>query len=327
MHKEHNALLHNSTYTLVPLPADHKAVGTRWIFKIKHHADGSIECFKARWVAKGYTQQQGIDYDETFAPVVHLENLRLLLALATLLNLEVNQIDVDSAFLQADVDEQVYISQPEGFESTQHPDYICLLQKSLYRLKQAPLLWNRTFDMHMCTIGFTPLEADLCIYILKTVHSQPLTIVSVYIDDCLIIGLRMNVDRIKQQLAGKILIKDLRPASSILSVEVLHDCHTHTLQLHQQGHIKGILKKFGMHDSKPVATLMMHGLVLSKINRTPVSCCTLPYCQAVSSLLYLALASCPDIAFAVNVLSCHVDMHNETHWMAVKHVLHYLNGT
>jgi hypothetical protein len=197
MREEHDALLHNSTYTLMPLPADCKAVGTRWIFKIKHCADGSVERFKARWVAKGYAQWQGIDYDKTFAPVIHLENLCLLLVLATLLNLEVNQIDVNSAFLQADVDEQVFISQLEGFESSEHPDYICLLQKSLYRLKQAPLLWNQMFDMHMHMISFTPLEADPCIYILKTAHNQPLTIVSVYVDDCLIIGLRMNVDRIK----------------------------------------------------------------------------------------------------------------------------------
>jgi hypothetical protein len=197
MHKEHNALLHNSTYTLVLLPADCKAVGTRWIFKIKHCADSSIKQYKARWVAKGYTQWQGIDYNEMFAPVVQLENLHLLLVLATLLNLEVDQIDINSAFLQADINEQVYISQLEGFESTQHPDYVCLLQKSLYGLKQAPLLWNWTFNMHMCTIGFTLLEADLCIYILKTVHDQLLTIVSVYVDNCLIISLHMNVDRIK----------------------------------------------------------------------------------------------------------------------------------
>jgi hypothetical protein len=240
----------------------------------------------------------------------------------TLLNLKVDQIDVDSAFLQADVNEQVYISQPEGFESTQH-----LPTAEEYRLKQAPLLWNWTFNMHMCMIGFTPLEADPCIYILKTAHSQPLTIMSVYVDDCLIIGLHTNIDRIKQQLTSKILIKDLGPASSILSVEVLHDHHTHTLQLHQQGHIKGILKKFSMHYSKPMATLMTHGLILSKINRTPASCHTLLYHQAVSSLLYLALVSCPDIAFAVNILSCHIDVHDETHWMAVKCILHYLNGT
>ncbi len=311
----------------VLLPPGRKAVGTHWIFKIKQHADSSINQHKARWVAKGYSQHHSINYNKTFAPVMHLENLHFLLSLTTLHDLEVYQININSAFLQANVNEQVYITQPEGFKSLKHPDYICLLKKSLYGLKQAPLLWNRTFNSHMRALSFTLLKANPCIYMHRTRSNQSLTIVSVYINNCLIIGSHSSINKTKKRLAAKIKIKDLRAASSILGVKVLRDQHLHTIHLHQQGHIDGILCKFNMSNSKPAPTPMVHGLVLAQLDSTLATCHALPYRQAIGSLLYLALASRPNITFTVSFLSCQMDTYNETHWAAIKHILHYLNRT
>jgi transposase InsO family protein len=142
MKLEYESLVNNNTFTLVPLPPNRKPIQAKWIFKVKHDANGVIQKHKARWVAKGYSQQEGIDYNDTFAPVVRLENMRLLIAYATQHNLEIDQMDIDSAFLQATLQDEIYVAQPQGFVSTTHPHYVCKLNKSLYGLKQAPLEWN-----------------------------------------------------------------------------------------------------------------------------------------------------------------------------------------
>ncbi len=111
-----------------------------------------IECYKAWWVVKGYSQHHGIDYNKTFAPVVCLENLHMLLAYATLCEFKINQMDVEFAFLQADLSKTVFVKQLEGFVSQTHSDYICKLNKSLYELKQAPLMWNCILDKHLCVL-------------------------------------------------------------------------------------------------------------------------------------------------------------------------------
>ena len=187
MEAEHSALALNKTYSLVPLPEGRRPVATRWIYRVKHRADGSIERFKARWVAKGFSQLYGIDYDETFSPVVRLENLRMLLAFGTIHSYEIHQMDVDSAFLNAELHEEIYVTQPEGFISEQHPDYVCRLHKSLYGLKQAPLLWNRTIDGHLRDNGFAPIDADPCIYLHRTRGNQ-IALIALYVDDCTIVA-------------------------------------------------------------------------------------------------------------------------------------------
>ncbi len=124
-----------------PVPG-RKAIKARWVFRLKTLADGTPERFKARWVAKGFSQIPYIDFNETFAPVIRLENFRLMLAIANAWNLEIHQMDVESAFLQAPIMEEIFVEQPEGFRSKEHLDYVCRLRKSLYGIKQAPFEWN-----------------------------------------------------------------------------------------------------------------------------------------------------------------------------------------
>ncbi len=135
---------------------------------------------------KGFSQLYSINYNETFAPVVHLENLHLLLALATALDLEIHQMDVDSVFLHAHLIEEIYVTQPEGFISSEHPHHVCCLLKSLYGLKQAPYMWNKAIDAHLLSNGFVPTDADPCIYI--HCKGQQVAIISLYVDDCTILA-------------------------------------------------------------------------------------------------------------------------------------------
>ena len=160
------ALMHsNNVFVLAPRLPRCKPVRAQWLYKIKYKADGSIDHYKARWVAKGYSQRYSIDYDDTYAPVVRIEHLQLLLMYAATLGLDVHQLNVVTAFLQADLCELIYADQPEGFESIEHPTHVCRLIKSLYGLKQALLTWNLAIDSHLHDSGFIPMDADPCIYV------------------------------------------------------------------------------------------------------------------------------------------------------------------
>ena len=144
----------NETWTLVPRPQNTNVVGNRWVFKVKHKADGSIDRFKARLVAQGFTQTQGVDYGEVFSPVARLAAIRSLLALANAHNWEIHQMDVNTAFLNGKLDYEVYMEQPEGFVDPDKPDYVCKLSKSLYGLKQSARCWNSTLDTYLKANGY-----------------------------------------------------------------------------------------------------------------------------------------------------------------------------
>jgi hypothetical protein len=186
MQKEICSILNNTTWILVPLPARCHTVDTQWMYKVKILMSGLLDCPKACFVAKGYLQIYGVDYNETYAPVVCMEVLHLLLAYMVPHQLNVHLMDVTTAFLHVDIDDKIYVCQPEGFVNPEHPKWVCQLNKSLYRLKQAPLLWNCTIDLHLQSSGFNPMDGDPCIYTWG--KGGKLVIISIYIDDCLIIA-------------------------------------------------------------------------------------------------------------------------------------------
>ncbi|ELR25377.1 Polyprotein, putative [Acanthamoeba castellanii str. Neff] len=211
--EEIKALTHNCVFKLEPLPAGRKAIRARWLFKIKRLTNGMINHFKAQWVGKG------IDFDETFSPVVHIKNLQLLLAIATALDLKIHQMDVDTAFLNAKLTEEVYIEQPEGFVDPDKPHHMCRLLKSLYGLKQAPHEWNRTLDAHLHDNDFKPTVTDPCIYIHQQEDHQ-LVMIAVYIDDCMIIAPKHLLNETKNVLRRHFKMKDLGEAESVLGIEI-----------------------------------------------------------------------------------------------------------
>ena len=161
---EMQSLKDNNVWDLVELPPGRIAVGCKWVYKVKTGADGSVERYRARLVAQGFTQKYGFDYDETFCPVVRLESLRVLVALSVQYGLKLHQVDVTTAFLNGNLEEEVYMSQPNGFVTKGKEQYVCKLKKSIYGLKQSPRCWNNSLDLHLKEMGFTQSTSDPCIY-------------------------------------------------------------------------------------------------------------------------------------------------------------------
>ncbi|KAL8090564.1 hypothetical protein AgCh_039861 [Apium graveolens] len=181
MQEELNEFERNKVWTLVPRPKNRSVVGTKWVFRNKTDSDGIITRNKARLVAKGYSQQEGIDYDETFAPVVRLEAIRIFLAYAAHKKFTIFQMDVKSAFLNGELEEEVYVEQPPGFVDSKHPDYVYRLDKALYGLKQAPRAWYETLAQFLLESGFNRGTIDKTLFYLN--HGNDLLLVQIYVDD------------------------------------------------------------------------------------------------------------------------------------------------
>ena len=165
MDSEYSSSLKNETWELVPPPEGKNIVGSRWILKVKRNADGSLDRYKARLVAQGYSQTKGVDYDEVFSPVARYSAIRSLLALANMHDLEVHQMDVKTAFLNGSIDSDIFMTQPEGYVDADKPNYVCKLNKSICGLKQSARCWNSTLDQHLKLSGYRKSNADGCIYI------------------------------------------------------------------------------------------------------------------------------------------------------------------
>jgi len=163
MQEEYDSLPVNNTCSLVPLPKGRKPSSCKWVFKIKHGVDGEVERYKARLVARGFTQTFGVDYNEPFAPVANFVSIRCILALATIEDMEIHQMDVKTAFLNGDLEEEICMEQPEGF-THEGEHLVCKLHKSLYGLKQSPRAWNQKLDAFLKSIEFTRSDANFSVY-------------------------------------------------------------------------------------------------------------------------------------------------------------------
>lgn len=198
MDDEINSLIENKTCTLMDLPAGRKAIPNKWIFKTKTDNCGNIERYKARLVVKGCSQRKGIDYAETFSPVVRYSSIRFLVAMAAKLDLEIDQIDAVTAFLQGELKEEVYMQQPVGMNDG--TARVCRLNKSLYGLKRASRVWNEKLGAVLIQSGLTCSKVDTCIY--HRVEGVDVIIVTVYVDDLIIFS---NSKSLKQQIKEKLL--------------------------------------------------------------------------------------------------------------------------
>ena len=176
------ALRKNDTWELMSLPMGKRAVGCKWVYAVKHKADGSIERYKARLVAKGFTQTYGIDYQETFAPVAKMNSIRILLSLAANFGWPFHQFDVKNAYLHGDLDEEVYMDIPPGFEDIKIEGKVCRLRKSLYGLKQSPRAWYERFTQTMLKNGFKQSQVDHTLFIKHSSQGKTTALI-VYIDD------------------------------------------------------------------------------------------------------------------------------------------------
>jgi transposase InsO family protein len=330
MLEEYNAHLANGTWTVVKLPPGQMVVKSKWVYRIKHNADGSIERFKARLVAKGFSQRPGIDYFETFASTMRHSTIRVILALAAVEDLHLRSVDISHAFINSDIDAEVYMAQPLGY--VQHgPKYVCKLNKSIYGLKQSSRLWGEKLCAAMLELGFKKAYSDPSLYIFDRDNIR--VIVPVFVDDITLASKSTDaLDKFVAELATYFKLRDLGPTSLLLGVEITRDRTKRTIHLSQSQYILNKLNEFDMADCKPVGTPMLPGLKLSsdqcpQTAEEKAEMQNIPYINAVGSLLYLALLTRPDIAYAAGVLARFNSNPGMTHWKAVKHLFRYLKGT
>jgi hypothetical protein len=331
MVEEMDALDKNEAWDIVELPAGRKFVGSKWLFKKKFNAQGKVEKYKARLVAKGYSQVEGIDFGEIFSPVAKLTSIRFILSIVVAFDLEVEQMDVKTAFLHGNLEKKIYMKQPEGFVVKGKKELVCKLKKSLYGLKQSPRMWYQKFDTYILGLGFVRSRVDHCVYS-KQVGNHFIYVV-LYVDDMLLVGNNMDVIKeVKSQLSSKFDMKDLDAANFILRMEIKRDRANRKLWLNQRKYVETILQRFNMHGSKPVKVPIPIGVKLSadqcpKTQKEEEDMSHFPYANAIGSLMYAMFCTRPDIAHAVGVLSRCMSKPGKEHWTTVKRVFRYLCGT
>ncbi|MCV5002720.1 reverse transcriptase domain-containing protein, partial [Escherichia coli] len=214
-------------------------------------------------MAKGYTQKEGIDYEETFSPVAMLKSIRILLSIAASLDYEIWQVDVKTAFLNGYLEEEIYISQPDGFIKEGQEQKVCKLLKSIYGLKQASRSWNLRFDETIKTYGFEQNIDEPCVY--KLINEQTVVFLVLYVDDILLIGNNVvKLSEVKNWLAEQFQMKDLGNANYVLGIQILRDRKNKLLILSQASYVDKVLARFSMQDSKKGLLPTRHGVSFSE---------------------------------------------------------------
>ena len=326
------SLANAHTWDIVERPTNTNIVSSKWVFKIKKNAAGEIDKYKARLVARGFTQIYGVDYYDTYAPVARLASLRLILAIAARNDWEIDVIDFHSAFLNGklDEDEVIFIELPPGYDKGGR-DIVGKLRVALYGSKQGALKWYERLSGELAELGLHHTESDWGVFV-ATIQSHIL-ILAAHVDDCTITGSSKElVKAFKEEIGARFKITDLGPISWLLGMKVTRDRDTRTISLSQESYIDAILTKYNFADSKPVAIPMDPNLQLSK-NHSPQTAAeaarmrNLPFRSALGSLMYLAVGTRPDIAFVVSTIAQFTENPGWKHWEAIKRVYHYLVGT
>ena len=322
MQEELNQFERNNVWSLAPRPKDYPVIGTKWIFKNKYDESGNIIRNKARLVAKGYNQIEGVDFDETFAPVARLESIRILLAFACYKGFKLRQMDIKSAFLNGVLKEDVFVEQPEGFESHEYPNHVYKLKKALYGLKQAPRAWYECLTSYLLENGFKKGCVDTTLFLLH--ENNDILIVQIYVDD-IIYGatnklLYEKFEKVMQEKFEMSLVGELK---FFLGFQI-QQSNKGTF-ISQTKYIRELVNKFGLKDAKPARTPMSTTLKLDKDEKGKTVDQKL-YRGMIGSLLYLT-ASRPDIMFSVCLCARFQSNPKESHLKAVKRIIRYLLHT
>ncbi|GKA60308.1 retrovirus-related pol polyprotein from transposon TNT 1-94 [Tanacetum coccineum] len=283
---------------------------------------GDVLKNKARLVAKGYRQEEGLDFEESFAPVARLEAIRIFLANAASKNMTVYQMDVKTAFLNGELKEEVYVSQPEGFVDPDRPHHVYRLKKALYGLKQAPRAWYDTLSKFLLAQGFSKGVVDPTLFIRKpgkhTLHVQ------IYVDD-IIFALTdpQDCDHFSNEISSKFQMSMMGQISFFLGLQISQN--PRGIFINQSKYANEILKKFDLHKSDPVDTPMVERTKLDEdLSGIPVD--QTQYRSMIGSLMYLT-ASRPDLVFAVCMCARYQSKPTKKHLEAVKRVFRYLQGS
>ncbi|KAB2634323.1 hypothetical protein D8674_038379 [Pyrus ussuriensis x Pyrus communis] len=252
MQEEFNALKSQGTWILVPPPSHRSIISSKWVYKVKKNPDGSTSRFKARLVAHGYTQEQGLDYSETFSPVVRHTTVRLILALATQFSWSLRQLDIKNAFLHGDLEEDVYMKQPQGFVDATCPGYVCKLVKSLYGLKQAPRAWNSKFTSYFPAVGFQSSFSDSSLFV--KIDGSDIILLLLYVDDIILTGSdSTKIQSVIDDLAGVFKLKDMGRLTYFLGLHIQYR-DDGSLFISQAKYAMDVLQKAGMDTCKSTST-------------------------------------------------------------------------
>jgi hypothetical protein len=347
----------NNTWTIVKRTNGMNVIGCKWVFKRKKNVNGEVVRYKARLVAKGYKQEYGVDYTETFAPVLKYKSLRLLLALsASSIDIIIEQMDVKTAFINADVDGDIYVELPEGVEGAEGT--VLRLLKALYGIKQAPHLWNLKIDAHLKSLGFKQCLKDTCIYIytIKREHTNTTSILShciiigLFVDDILVfyhVSNRATWMKLKASLLSTYEMSDLGAASHVLGMRVRRTNEGDIL-LDQNVYLNEKIIEFGMQAANPAptpeddrntttrhttTTTTQHKQNKNKTPTPPITDALLSegdaqyFRGAVGSLIYASISTRPDLTHAAHSSSRHLQSPSHSHLIAAKRMLRYVRGT
>jgi hypothetical protein len=321
MESEYNALMSNRTWRLVDRPLRAHTISGKWVFTHKLKPDGPLDRYKARWIVRGFTQRAGVDFGETFTPVVKPATIHTVLTIAASKRWPTHQLDVSNAFLHGTLREQVFCQQPTGFVDPARPNTVCLLDKSLYGLRQAPRAWFDRFATFAISLGFTPTRSDSLLFVLR--RGQDVAYLLLYVDDMVLTGSSQAVlQQIVDKLRAEFAIKDLGKLRFFLGIEVRR---TPTgFFLSQQRYAEDVLDRAGMVNCKPALTPIDAKGKLSadgqKIDEAS------SYRSLAGALQYLTVTR-PDLAFAVQQVCLHMHDPRVPHQALMKRILKYVRGT
>lgn len=320
MKEEYDSLIQNQTWILVEKPKNETIVDNKWVFKIKKNPDDSVDRYKARLVARGFTQEYGVNYFETFSPVVRFTSIRIILAIASDRNMHLKQFDIKTAFLNGDLSEDVYMEQPIGFADGSNK--VCKLNKSLYGLKQASRCWNQKFKYFIQTFGFIQCKSDPCVFV--SYKDNKLIILAIHVDDGLVVA--------DDQKCINLVIGHLQDHFEVKAMDVgcflgvqIEKKEDGAIFIHQSAYTQKVLSKFEMSNCNPVAMPSDPNQSIHKYEDSEKS--SYPYRELIGSLMYLAIATRPDIAHAVGIVSRYLENPTVVHETAAKRILRYLKGT
>ncbi|KAI5731455.1 hypothetical protein M8J77_010194 [Diaphorina citri] len=321
MKNEMEALDKNKTWTLVKPPPKTKVIDCKWVFKEKM-IDNKVVKHKARLVAKGFQQKYGVNYEEVYAPVARMSTIRTLLSVAVNKSMHVHTMDVKTAFLNGNLEDTVYMKQPEGF--SKNPELVCKLNKSLYGLKQSSREWNKVFHDYVLSLGFKQCLSDNCLYILN--QESKIVYLLLYVDDITIVSEHFELmNDMKLCLSKKFEMEDLGEIKHFLGLNIDICYDKNTIIIHQKPYIDKILTKFNMTEAKGISTPIEKNLKLNPAS-SESEITKKPYRELIGCLMYL-LNSRPDICFALNYFARFQDKATDEHWTHLKRILRYLKET
>ena len=335
MEKEINCINKNQTWKLHPRPTNKNVISCKWVFKRKLLPNDQL-IYKARLVARGFNPIQGIVYNSTYSPVVRYTTLRLLLALTVRKNYDIIHLDVECAYLQGDLEEDIYMEQPKGFGIKGHKDKVLKLNKAIYGLKQGGRAWNNKINKKFLELGFKKSQFDPCVYYL--IHQAITIYLALFVDDIICMSNSTSaLNQLKSKLSTFFPIKDLGDLTRCFGINVTRDRKKGILTLDQEDYITSSIQRFMDQDCNATLIPMDPNMVTVFDQELENSTSDnsiheeekdkYPYQQAIGTLMYLLQGTRPHLAFAISTLSKYNKNHTKTHWDAVKKVFRYLQGT